>query len=133
MGSKLREDLQNVTRDFQNKTLAEMTALEANFQVLQNVVTSIMHRQDMVEDAMVNRMQRFEEDLLAGTAESGRIVNQFRELRNDTSDCFGELRKLREEVDALLEDSIQCRFRTESMISGKFYVAKASELGAIDK
>jgi len=121
MDSKLREDLQNLTRDFQNKTLAEMTALEANFQTLQNAVTSIMHRQDMVEDAMVNRMQRFEEDLLEDTAVSGRIVNQFRELRNDTSDRGDELGKLREEVDALLEDSVQCRFRTESLLNGNFY------------
>lgn len=133
MDSKLREDLQNVTRDFQNKTLAEMTALEANFQTLQNAVISIMHRQDMVEDAMVNRMQRFEEDLLEDTAVPGRIVNQFRELGNDASVCFGELRKLREEVDALLEDSAQCRFRTESIMNGEFYVAKAPKLGDIDK
>ncbi|PUU77894.1 hypothetical protein B9Z19DRAFT_1065473 [Tuber borchii] len=133
MDSKLREDFQNVTRDFRNKTLAEMTALGANFQTLQNATTSIMHRQDMVEDAMVNHMQRFEEDLLEDTAVSGRIINRFRELRNDTSDCFGELRKLREEVGALLDESTQCRFKAESILNGDFYVAKARKLGAIDK
>jgi len=133
MDTKLREDLQNVTRDFQNKALAEMTALGANLQTLQDTVTGIVRRQDRVEDSIIIRMQRFEEDLLEDMDVSGRIVDQFHELVKDTSHRFSELRNFREEVDTLLAESIQCRFRTERLLNLRTYGTKAPKPGATDK
>ncbi|CUS12774.1 unnamed protein product [Tuber aestivum] len=131
--TQLREDLQNVTRDFQNKALAEMTLLGANLQTLQNTVASIIRRQDTVESAIVSRMQKFEEELLEDMAVSGRILGQFRELKNDTNDRLGELRQLRDDVDTLKAESVQCRFRTEHLWNNRVYRGNVQNDGATDK
>ncbi|PWW74999.1 hypothetical protein C7212DRAFT_345622 [Tuber magnatum] len=131
--TKLREDLQIVTRDFQNKALAEMTVLGANLQTLQNTVANIIRRQDTVEDAIVCRMQKFEEDLLQDMAVSGRVVDQFRELRNETSDRFGELKQLRKDVDSLQAESVQCRFRTEHLWNNRAYGGNSQRAGATER
>jgi len=130
MDTKLREDFQNFTLDFQSKALAEMTALGANLQTLQTSVNGIVSRQNGVEDAIIIRMQRFEDDLLEDMGVSERIVDQFRELRDDTSDRFDELRNLRAEVDTILAESVQCRFRTERILNKNLPGTKAPKLGA---
>ncbi|KAG0124264.1 hypothetical protein HOY82DRAFT_630723 [Tuber indicum] len=126
--TKLREDLQNVTRDFQNKALAEMTLLGANLQILQNTMVNIIHRQDAVEEAIVNRMQKFEEDFLKDAGASGQIIDQFRELRNDTSNRFGELKMLRAGVNTLQTDPIQSTFITEYLWNQGTHGADAAKV-----